>query len=94
LAAAAVRSSTNAPVVMREQPFDYLAPTRKRPPMLSYEQAQTMTRPRRCNVPWHRQGGAICCELCVNQYFGGVPRQVGCAASEDPPLFRPRQREE
>ena len=53
-----------------------------------------MRRPRRCNVPWHRQGGAICCELCVNQYVGGVPLTVHCAASEDPPLFRPRQPEE
>jgi hypothetical protein len=80
--------------MMRESVDDYLTATRKRPPMLTFEQAVTLRRPRRCNVPWHRQGGALCCDQCVNQVFGGVPLRVFCAASEDPPLFRPRSREE
>jgi hypothetical protein len=76
------------------QSDDYLALKPKRPPTLTWERAEVMRRPRRCNVTLHRQGGAICCELCLNQVFGGHPMQVGCAATEDPPLFRPRSREE
>ena len=80
--------------MIREHAEDYLAPNRKRPPMLTYEQAVSIRRPRRCNVPWHRQGGALCCDQCVNQVFGDHPMRVFCTASEDPPVFRPRNREE
>lgn len=80
--------------MIHQQLDDYLTATRKRPQMLTYEQADAMRRPRRCNVPWERQGGALCCELCVNQVFGHAPLTVHCAASEDPPLFRPPSREE
>lgn len=91
--AAAVRpSNTTTRPVIHQPPDDYLTTTRKRPPMITYEQATTIRRPRRCNVPWHRQGGALCCDQCVNQCFG--VRTVHCAASEDPPQFRPRRREE
>ena len=78
--------------MIREQPFDYLAPARKRPAMLTYEQATSIRRPRRCNVPWHRQGGALCCDQCANQSFS--VRTVHCASSDDPPRFQPRKREE
>lgn len=78
--------------MIREQSFDYLAPNRKRPPMLTYEQATTTRRPRHCNVPWHRKGGALCCDQCVNQCFG--VRTVHCAAREEPSVFRPLKREE
>jgi len=70
---------------------DYLSPERKPPRLLTYERAQAMRRPRRCNVPWHRQGGALCCDLCTNQSF--TLRHVCCLSGDEPPLFRPRQRD-
>ena len=78
--------------MIREQSDDYLTINRKRPPMLTYEQAATIRRPRRCNVPWHRRGGALCCEQCANQSFS--VRTVHCASSDDPPRFQPSKREE
>ena len=68
---------------------DYLAPERKKPRPLTYEQARAMRRPRRCNVPWHRLGGAMCCDLCTCQSFS--LKHVACMSSDEPPLFRPRQ---
>ena len=78
--------------MMRESLEDYLTLKPKRPPMLTYDQATTIRRPRRCNVPWHRQGGALCCEQCANQSFS--VRTVHCASGDEPPRFQPRQREE
>ena len=68
---------------------DYLAPERKKPKLLTYEQATAMRRPRRCNVPWHRMGGAMCCDLCTCQQFS--VNHVTCMSSDEPLLFRPRQ---
>ena len=71
---------------------DYLAPERKKPKLLTYEQARAMNRPRRCNVPWHRLGGAECCDHCTNQSF--TIKHVLCLSSDDPPVFRPRRSRE
>ena len=68
---------------------DYLLPEQKKPKLLTYEQATAMRRPRRCNVPWHRLGGAMCCDLCTCQQFS--VKHVTCMSSDEPPLFRPRQ---
>ena len=73
------------------EPYDYLNPPPPKTHTLSWEGAQHIRRPRRCNVSPYRRGGAICCDLCVNQVFSG--RMVYCYASEDPPLFRPRNRD-
>ena len=70
----------------------YLQPDRKPPRQLTYEQAAAMTRPRRCNVPWHRLGGALCCDLCASQSVS--VKHVTCASSDEPALFRPRPRPE
>ena len=68
---------------------DYLRPEQKKPKLLTYEQATAMRRPRRCNVPWHRLGGAMCCDLCTCQSFS--VKHVTCMSSDEPLLFRPRQ---
>jgi hypothetical protein len=57
--------------------------------MLTWEQASALRRPRRCHVPWHRQGGAMCCELCTNRYVAPSGQTVHCASADDPPVYRP-----
>lgn len=59
--------------------------------MLTWEQASAARRPRRCHVPWYRQGGAMCCELCTNRYVALSGLTLHCASSDDPPVFRPRK---
>jgi len=68
---------------------DELLPERTKPRTLTYEQARTLTKPRRCHVPWERMGGAICCDQCVNQSF--TLRHVTCLSSDEPPLFQPHR---
>lgn len=74
---------------MRHGPDGDLAPDRRKPRVLSYEKARDAVKPRRCNVPWDRQGGRSCCDLCVNQSF--TAKHVTCMSSEEPPLFRPHR---
>lgn len=68
---------------------DALLPTQAKAPVMSYETARSMKRPRRCSVPWHRRGGCLCCELCANRRYRFGEKHVACLAGEDPPLFRP-----
>jgi hypothetical protein len=71
---------------------DNLLPQRKRPKTITYEQAVSMSKPRRCNVPWDRMGGTLACDLCTNQRY--TLKHVTCMSSDEPPLFRPRPRED
>ena len=72
--------------------LDYLTAEPTPPKMLTWYQAHTIRRPRRCNVPWHRLGGAECCDHCTNQSF--TIKHVLCLSSDDPPVFRPRRSRE
>jgi hypothetical protein len=71
-----------------DEGFECLRPVAP-PKILRAKTAATLRRPRRCNVPWHRRGGTLTCDLCANQKFGRIT--VHCLATEDPPLFRPRR---
>ena len=72
---------------MNNQCIDELRPDDTKPRPLTYEQARTLTKPRRCNVPWHRLGGSFCCDHCASQAFS--VRHVECLSSDEPRLFRP-----
>ena len=69
---------------------DDLRPQRAKPRPITYDEAARVRKPRRCYVPWERRGGALPCDLCMNQSFGR--RTVECVAGEDPPVFRLRRR--